>query len=89
MLLPHPSMSSFEPHWALYILQSDQPIQKIDGDFLTKKDVWPNIPWSEDFVDIRGMDSPEGEAPQRTRFKAAWDNSHLYIGALLESDFGF
>jgi len=43
---------------------------------------WQAAEWSEDFVDIEGEIKP---APRwRTRVKMLWDESYLYIGAVLE-----
>lgn len=87
--------SPFNPHWALYprsyvAQRTSVPlIDHIDGNL--DKEVWSKIPWSELFDDIRGeADAPEDERPKsscRTRFKALWDDDHIYIGAILESDF--
>lgn len=43
---------------------------------------WAEAPWTEDFVDIRGAGWPE--PAWRTRAKLLWDDSYLYIAALLE-----
>ncbi len=43
---------------------------------------WQNVPWTDEFVDIRGEGWP---APTlSTRAKMVWDEGHLYIGAALE-----
>ena len=43
---------------------------------------WTKAPWMEAFVDIAGPDQP---APRlRTWVKMLWDDTNLYIGALLE-----
>lgn len=64
-------------------------LDHLDGDL--SKDAWTAVPWSEYFDDIRGVnDAPADERPNvncTTRFKALWDDHHLYIGALIESDF--
>ena len=45
-------------------------------------EVWAGVPWSEEFVDIRGAAYP---APTfRTRVKMVWSHSALHIGAELE-----
>lgn len=92
-----PSMASspFTPHWNLYPRTYVAPristplFDSLDGD-LTKA-VWKDVPWSEYFDDIRGVeDAPPDERPNKhcnTRFKAVWDEDHLYIGALIETDF--
>lgn len=88
------SLSPFKPHWDLYpktyiAHKTSFPlIDHLDGDL--NKDVWSNVPWSDIFDDIRGeADAPDDERPDsncRTRFKALWGDTHLYIGAILESD---
>ena len=87
--------SPFKPHWDLYPKVYVAPkisyplIEHLDGD-LTKP-IWTDVPFSDIFDDIRGEnDAPEEDRPNadcRTRFKAVWDDTHLYIGAILESDF--
>jgi hypothetical protein len=55
---------------------------KIDGDIYKK--AWDDIPWSHDFLEIRGDDSPAEDRPQaatRTRVKMQWDDEFLYIAA--------
>lgn len=55
------------------------PIQ-IDGNIYKK--AWEDVPWSEDFVEIRGDDAPEAAKPTagtRTRAKMLWDDDFLYI----------
>jgi len=43
---------------------------------------WATARWSDDFTDIQG---PELPAPRyRTRVKMLWDDTYLYIGALIE-----
>jgi septal ring-binding cell division protein DamX len=87
--------SPFQPHWDLfpdfYVAQR-APVsffQQIDGD-LTKS-AWTNVPWSAAFGDIQGddadadADSSSNISPALTRFKALWDDDHLYIGALLHA----
>ncbi|CAJ1916497.1 unnamed protein product [Cylindrotheca closterium] len=91
----HSTQSPLRPHWELYprsyVAQktSFPLIDHMDGDL--DKDVWSNVPWSDDFDDIRGpKDAPSDERPDancRTRFKALWDDDYLYFGAMIESDF--
>ena len=85
--------SPFQHHWDLYpriyVAPKGIPIlDKLDGDLT--KEPWNRIPWSEDFDDIRGPeDAPQNERPNpdcRTRFKAFWDETHLYIGGMIQSD---
>jgi len=59
------------------------PIE-INGDIYKK--VWDEVPWSEDFVEIRGKDSPDTAPPMptsdtRTRVKMRWDKDFLYVAA--------
>jgi hypothetical protein len=84
------SPSAFDPHWALYpktyvAPYCTEPIQ-IDGNI--SKPQWSNVPWSDVFGDIQG-DNKSMYAPATTKFKAQYDESFLYIAALLEpsSDF--
>ena len=89
------SPSPFQPHWLLYpksydVNKIDFPLlDHLDGDL--SKDVWKEVPFSDAFDDIRGpTDAPDEERPNdhcTTRFKAVWDDTHLYIGAILQSDF--
>lgn len=54
----------------------------LDGNI--NKAFWADIPFTSDFVDISGPDFP---APRfRTRAKMCWDDTNLYIAALLEGD---
>jgi hypothetical protein len=88
-------VSPFKPHWDLYPKAYVAPkisfplIDHLDGDLT--KDVWKDVSFSDIFHDIRGdKDAPNEDKPNsncRTRFKAVWDDSFLYIGAILESDF--
>jgi len=87
--------SPFKPHWNLYPRTYVAPrityplFENLDGDL--SKAIWEDIPWSEVFDDIRGVeDAPPDERPNQhchTRFKAVWDEDYLYIGALIETDF--
>lgn len=57
------------------------PIE-IDGDIYKK--VWEEVPWSHNFVEIRGTDSPDSAKPTpntQTRVKMRWDDDYLYIAA--------
>uniref|UniRef100_A0A7S1A251 Carbohydrate-binding domain-containing protein n=1 Tax=Noctiluca scintillans TaxID=2966 RepID=A0A7S1A251_NOCSC len=44
------------------------------------KEVWNEVPWTDDFVDIATTTNPQF----RTRAKVRWDDQFLYVGALLE-----
>ncbi|MDX6248961.1 MAG: hypothetical protein QOF10_2321 [Kribbellaceae bacterium] len=53
---------------------------KLDG--TVSDPAWETAPWTEEFVDIRGGDSP---APRfSTRAKLMYDDEFLYVGARLE-----
>ena len=85
----------FAAHWAYYPRSYDvhpvpagvRLIDQIDGDLT--KDVWSNaaddvVSWSEPFGDIQGPnDGPDYPKPAVTKFKALYDDTHLYIGAIL------
>jgi len=62
-------------------------IHRINGDI--SKPEWTTVPWSESFDEIRGAhDAPADMRPPlecRTRVKMMWDDTYLYIAALLES----
>ena len=82
------SSSPYAPHWALYPRSYVVPrapyklLDEIDGNI--EKPVWNEVPWSEIFGDIQGKDSPEDAIPPaRTQFKALYDDTHLYIAAIL------
>jgi len=59
--------------------RTSQPI-KVDG----KLDelAWQNAPWTENFVDIEGVNQVTPR--YRTRAKMLWDDDYLYIAAELE-----
>lgn len=65
------------------------PDGKMDGDL--SKAVWSAVPFSEPFGDIRGDDNDDRNDDDdtritpvpETRFKALYDDTHLYIGAIL------
>jgi hypothetical protein len=87
------SSSPFQPHWDLYPRIYVAPkrysiLDQLDGDLT--KEPWNGLLWSEDFDDIRGADDAgDDDRPNpdcRTRFKAFWDDTHLYIGGLIQSD---
>lgn len=65
-----------------------EPLGPIDGDL--SKPAWRLAEWSEPFGDIRGEeDAPADAQPPAgcvTRVKMLWDESFLYVGALLEYD---
>jgi Carbohydrate family 9 binding domain-like len=63
-------------------IQLPKPAFHIDGNI--EKDVWQNVPWSDSFGDIQGKDEhePKNIIPP-TRFKAMYDDSYLYVAAIL------
>ena len=78
------------PHWAYYPKSYNvNPVppgihlyNEINGDL--SKDVWRAADWSDPFGDIQGKDSPSSQPqPALTQFKALYDDSYLYIGAIL------
>jgi len=75
-------------HPSIYVAPYSPTSIEIDAN--PDKDSWSRIPWSKDFDDIRGpFDAPPNERPSqkcRTRFKMQWDDSFLYILAIMESD---
>jgi hypothetical protein len=87
----------FQPHWDLYpksyvvskVPQHYSLLENINGDLT--KNVWQDVPFSDAFDDIRGVhDAPSEDRPspdEETRFKALYDDTHLYVGAILRSDF--
>jgi hypothetical protein len=74
---PLPPMRWTPKHYQC--LRADRKL-RIDGK-LDEKD-WQKAPWTDNFLDIEGMDKP---APiYRTRMKMLWDDEYLYIGAEME-----
>lgn len=79
----------FASHWAYYPrsyavhpVPHGQQGFEINGDLT--KDVWQNAAtWSEPFGDIQGKDGPVEPVPALTQFKALYDDTHLYIGAII------
>lgn len=66
-----------QKHYTCY--RADKPIQ-IDGK-LTES-AWKRAPWTDLFVDIEGSKKP---LPlQNTRAKLVWDDTYLYIAAVME-----
>lgn len=61
-------------------------VANIDGDIF--KPIWSRAPWSEPFVEIRGLqDAPAGTGPtqaQSTRMKMLWDDEYLYVAAIMD-----
>ncbi|NJX14395.1 carbohydrate-binding family 9-like protein [Tamlana crocina] len=55
----------------------DEPL-KIDG--LGNETSWRNAPYSDVFIDIKGVETPK----YKTQVKMLWDNHHIYFFAQLE-----
>eukprot|EP00928_Gymnodinium_smaydae_P029438 TRINITY_DN22178_c0_g1_i1.p1 TRINITY_DN22178_c0_g1~~TRINITY_DN22178_c0_g1_i1.p1 ORF type:complete len:432 (-),score=100.07 TRINITY_DN22178_c0_g1_i1:31-1290(-) len=76
-------------HPRQYVAPRGTP-EAIDGDVF--KASWQRAPWSEPFLEIRGAhDAPPGTGPrpgQATRMKMMWDDTHLYIAALMDLEEG-
>ncbi|XP_045162534.2 uncharacterized protein LOC123527254 [Mercenaria mercenaria] len=53
---------------------------KIDGKL--DDEAWNEVPWSEDFVDMRSTVYPKPYL--NTKFKMRWDNDRMYVGAYIE-----
>jgi hypothetical protein len=53
---------------------------QVDGNI--EKDVWKDIPWTTDFVDIEGTLKPKPRF--RTRVKMMWDDTYFYVAAQME-----
>lgn len=77
---------SFDPYaWYPRQYVAKRVAQPITIDGNVEKDVWRNVPWSEAFGDIQGKDGPsqvDNNIPW-TAFKALYDDTHLYICAVL------
>ena len=86
---PHNRASPLQPHWDLYpahyVAQAAPTSLSpfvIDGDL--SKPAWRDVPWSAEFGDIQGTDAPaDAMRPALTQFKALFDDTHLYLVALL------
>ena len=63
-------------HYVCYHI--DQPLL-IDGNL--DKEVWKSVPWTDAFQDIEGNIKPT--PTQNTRVKMLWDDSCIYVGAVL------
>jgi hypothetical protein len=75
---PTPKKPSF-PQKNYRCVYATTPV-KMDGKL--DDGVWLLAAWTDDFLDIQG---PELPAPRyRTRVKMLWDDTYLYIGALME-----
>jgi hypothetical protein len=81
----------YSAHWALYprsyTVQRAPPgysVDNVDGDL--NKSVWKNVPSSDAFGDIQGSrdaPNPPKHTLALTQFKALYDDTHLYIAAML------
>lgn len=73
---------NYEAHWKLHprwyhVSRIVEPIV-VDGN--VDKEPWSVVPWSETFGDIASGDPAKGT----TQFKALYDDTYLYIAALLQ-----
>jgi predicted metalloprotease with PDZ domain len=77
---PNPGKSSSLQSPKGYLsFRARTPLQ-IDGRL--DDEAWKSAPWTDPFVDIQGEDRPRPRF--QTRAKLLWDDTFLYIGALLE-----
>ncbi len=77
-------VTSFDPYaWypRQYVAQRVTQHLVIDGD--VEKEAWRSVPWSDAFGDIQGKDGPSPADIPLTAFKALYDDTHLYICAVL------
>ncbi|MFC2124426.1 carbohydrate-binding family 9-like protein [Bacteroidota bacterium] len=65
---------------AKYVCYSVGEGINIDGQ-INESD-WEKVPWTEDFVDIEGIDKPK--PTYRTRAKMLWNENYFYVAAELE-----
>lgn len=87
-----PSTTDYSYHYTHYPKVYVAPrapagfINSIDGNL--DKPCWRDVPWSDAFDDIRGVDDAPTDArpTQKTRMKIMWDDDFLYVGALLERE---
>ena len=71
---------AFLPQPPVYFCPRARGPLTVDGDL--DKPFWADVPFTADFRDISGPGFP---APRfRTRAKLCWDDTRLYVGALLE-----
>jgi hypothetical protein len=81
----------YSAHWAMYprsyTVQRAPPgfsVDSVDGDLT--KNAWKSIPFSDAFGDIQGSkdaQNPPEHTIALTQFKALYDDTHLYIAAML------
>lgn len=84
LLLMASVVNSFDPYaWypRHYVAQRVTQPFKIDGDI--EKEAWQNVPCSDAFGDIQGKDGPSQVNIPHTAFKAVFDDTYLYICAVL------
>jgi predicted metalloprotease with PDZ domain len=76
---PTEKAASLSPPKGYVCYRTQVPIQ-IDGRL--DDEAWGKAPWTDAFVDIMGATAP---APRfATRARMLWDDTYLYVGALLE-----
>jgi hypothetical protein len=72
------TFASAEPLAYECIFSKQAPV--IDGDL--DEAAWKSIPWTSNFIDIRGKESPKPRF--RTRAKMLWTDAGLFVAAYLE-----
>lgn len=68
---------SGQRHYVCYYTNRPPVIDGSGGE-----DAWQRVPWTQDFMDIRGDSLPK--PPLRSRMKMLWDSTYLYLYAELE-----
>jgi hypothetical protein len=63
-----------------YVCYRTHTAVQVDGKLA--ENVWNQVPWTSDFVDIEGNKKPKPRF--RTRVKMLWDDAYLYVAAELE-----
>lgn len=54
----------------------------VDIDGRLDETAWTEVPWTDEFMDIRGPDYPKPYFS--TKVKVRWDDQRLYVGAMME-----
>lgn len=61
-----------------HVAYQTNEVISIDG--LANEEVWKNVPWSENFIDIEGVKKPT----YKTNVKMLWDENYYYILAKMD-----
>ncbi len=69
----------YTPPKSYTLYHAEQPL-KMDG--ILDEQAWAEAPWTDDFIDIEGLQMPK--PVYRTRVKMLWDDKYLYIAASME-----